>query len=160
MQEVDLKTFATAIYPAYSKQASDDVFLGEPYFWKCEYGASAQMEYCIGRFPHLFAVVSFGSHPYAVIQLGRLYSEIYRNYPRPPSLQCCARNILTVHRETLSQYITFKRGGREESVLLSCTLYSSLTTVMSCVDLSMRIVTKSPKVGPLLIFSISLDLCI
>jgi hypothetical protein len=23
------------------KQASDDVFLGEPYFWKCEYGASA-----------------------------------------------------------------------------------------------------------------------
>jgi hypothetical protein len=26
--------------------------------------------------------------------------------------------ILTVHRETLTQYITFKRGGRGESVLL------------------------------------------
>jgi hypothetical protein len=26
----------------------------------------------------------------------------------------CARNILTVHRETLTQYITFKRGGRGE----------------------------------------------
>ncbi len=27
-------------------------------------------------------------------------------------------NILTVHRETLTQYITFKRGERGESVLL------------------------------------------
>ncbi len=27
-------------------------------------------------------------------------------------------NIVTVHRETLTQYITFKRGGRTESVLL------------------------------------------
>jgi hypothetical protein len=44
--------------------------------------------------------------------------EIYRDYPRHPSLKCCARNISTVPRETLTQYITFKRGGRGESVLL------------------------------------------
>jgi hypothetical protein len=44
--------------------------------------------------------------------------EIYREYPRPPLLLCCARNILTVNRETLIKYITFKRGGRGESVLL------------------------------------------
>ncbi len=30
----------------------------------------------------------------------------------------CARNILTVHRETLTQYITVNIGGRGESVLL------------------------------------------
>ncbi len=29
--------------------------------------------------------------------------EIYRDYPRPSSLQCCARNILTLHRVTLTQ---------------------------------------------------------
>jgi hypothetical protein len=27
-------------------------------------------------------------------------------------------SLLTVHRETLTQYITFKRGGRGQSVLL------------------------------------------
>jgi hypothetical protein len=32
--------------------------------------------------------------------------QIYRDYPQPPSLQCCARNILTVLRETLTQYIS------------------------------------------------------
>jgi hypothetical protein len=32
-----------------------------------------------------------------------------------------------------------------------------LSTVTSCIDLSVRIVTKSPKVGPLHIFFISLD---
>jgi hypothetical protein len=41
-----------------------------------------------------------------------------RDYPRPPSLWCCATNVLTVLRETLTQYITFNRGGRGESVLL------------------------------------------
>ncbi len=47
-----------------------------------------------------------------------LYTEMYRDYPGTPSLQCCARNILTVHRKTLTQCITFKRGGRVESILL------------------------------------------
>ncbi len=46
----------------------------------------------------------------AGIVLHCLY-EIYRDYPRPPSLWSCTRNILIVHRETLTQYITFKRGG-------------------------------------------------
>jgi len=124
--------------------------------------------------------------------------------------------ILTVLRETLTQYIIFNRGG--ESSLYSrtllavprwinyccvmqflpflclqgslffvdwnCTLVHSvyttlctqkhcilflvktiavkitrdLSTVTSCIDLSVRIVTKSQKVGPLLIFSISLVL--
>ncbi len=44
----------------------------------------------------------------------------------------------------------FKRWRRGESVLCS------LATVTSCIDPSIRIVTKTPKVGPLLIFSISL----
>ncbi len=49
---------------------------------------------------------------------------------------------------------TFNKGGRGES----CTLVlCSFTTVMSCMDLSVRIVTKSPKGGRLLIFSISLE---
>jgi hypothetical protein len=63
---------------------------------------------------------------------------------------------LTVHRETLTQYITFKRGGRGESV---CTLvFCSLATVTSSIDASVRIVTKPPKVGPLLVFSNALVL--
>ncbi len=40
-----------------------------------------------------------------------------------------------------------------------CTLVlCSLSTVLSCIDPSVWIVSKSPKVGPLLMFSISLDL--
>ncbi len=76
------------------------------------------------------------------------YRYTCRDYPRPPSLKCCARNILTVHRETLTQYCTlhFIEGG--EGGLYSC----SLATVLSCIDTSVRIVTKSPKVEPLLIF--------
>ncbi len=72
--------------------------------------------------------------------------EIYRDNPQLPSL------ILTVHRETLTQYITYKRGGGDVGSLYSFTMYPSLATVTSCIDLSVRIVTKSPKVGPLLIF--------
>ncbi len=54
------------------------------------------------------------------------------------------KEYFTVRRETLTQYITFKRGG-------VCTLVlCSLATVTSCTDLSVRIVTISPKVGPLL----------
>ncbi len=47
---------------------------------------------------------------------------------------------------------SFKRGGERVCNLVLC----SLATVMSCIDDSVWIVTKSPKVGPLLIFSISL----
>jgi hypothetical protein len=50
---------------------------------------------------------------------------------------------------TSDEYITFKRRG-ERGVC-------SLATLMSCIDASVRIVTKSPKEGPLLIFSISLQ---
>ncbi len=44
------------------------------------------------------------------------------------------------------RYITFKEGG--EGSLCSRTQYS-LATVMSCIDASVRIVTKPPKVVPL-----------
>jgi hypothetical protein len=52
---------------------------------------------------------------------------------------------LSVLRETLAQYITFYRGERGV-----CTLLCSLATVLSCIDPSERIVTKSTKVGLLL----------
>jgi hypothetical protein len=38
--------------------------------------------------------------------------EIYRDYPSPLLFS------VNIHRETLTQYITFKRGGRGESALL------------------------------------------
>ncbi len=62
------------------------------------------------------------------------------------------KNILTVHRETLTQNITFKRRGTSTLVL------SVLATVISCMDPSVRMVTKSPKVGPLPVFSKSLGI--
>ncbi len=62
---------------------------------------------------------------------------------------------MTVHRETLTQYITFKRGG-ERGVYTGTLVLCCLAIMTSCIDASVRIVTKSPKVGPLLIFSNSL----
>ncbi len=56
---------------------------------------------------------------------------------------------MTVHRETLTQYPTLHLKERGGCTLVLC----SLANVMSCMDLSVRIVSKSPKVGPLLIFS-------
>ncbi len=70
------------------------------------------------------------------------------------SIMCCARNILTVHTETLTPYIALKRGRRGEFVLLYGT--RGLATVRSCFDPSVRILTQYSKVGPLLIISISL----
>jgi hypothetical protein len=55
------------------------------------------------------------------------------------------KNFMLVHLQ--------KRRERGVCTLELC----SLATVTSCIDASVRIVTKSPKVGPLLIFSISLD---
>jgi hypothetical protein len=62
----------------------------------------------------------------------------------------CARNILTVLRETLTQYITGtfnRRGDRGVCTLVLVLVVSQ--PVLSCIDLSV-------KVGPLLIFFISL----
>ncbi len=92
-----------------------------------------------GQQPRIFHYPAYSCHE----MVERNKPEIYRDYPRPPSPQCCARNILTVHRETLTEYITFKRGGEGS-------LYpGTLATVTSYIDASLRIVTKSPKVGPL-----------
>ncbi len=70
--------------------------------------------------------------------------------PTTPFSLVLRKEYFTVHRETLTQYSTFKRGG--EGSLFSCILYS-LATVMPCINALVRIVTKSPKVRPLLIFS-------
>jgi hypothetical protein len=82
-----------------------------------------------------------------------LIPEIHRNYPRPPSLWCCAKNILTVLRETLTRSSLHLIEGEEG--ICTPVLYS-LATVTSCIDPSVRIMTKSPKSEPLLTFSISL----
>ncbi len=63
-----------------------------------------------------------------------------------PYFNCPQRDFHAVH------YIE-KRGEWGVCTLELC----SLATVTSCIKASERIVTKSPKVGPLLIFSISLD---
>ncbi len=72
-------------------------------------------------------------------ELGQRSKEITHD---PLLFSVAQRNILTVHRETLTQYITFKRGGRGKSVL-----FYSFATVTSCLDLSVRIVTKIPEGG-------------
>jgi hypothetical protein len=55
-------------------------------------------------------------------------------------------------RDSHAVHYILKRGERGVCTLVLC----SLATVISCIDTSVQIVTKSPKVGPLLIFSISL----
>ncbi len=79
--------------------------------------------------------------------------DIHRDYQRPPFLWGCTRNILTLRRETLTQYITVNRGGSGESVLYSCIL----ATVTSCIDTSVRIVTNPRRYRtPTYIYSSSL----
>ncbi len=99
--------------------------------------------------PHAAALQSVDTFTEDLLQ-ARLHcsTQRYTEITNDPLLfKCCARNILTVHRETFTQYILrvknwyiiFKRG-RGEAVLVFC----SLATVTSlCADL----VTKSPKVG-------------
>ncbi len=87
---------------------------------------------------------------------GRFSSEICIDYTYDVLLfSVVQRNILNVLRETLSQYIIFNRGGGGERGVCTLVIFS-LATVMSCIGPSVRIGTKSPKVGPLLVFSISL----
>ncbi len=71
-----------------------------------------------------------------------------------PLLFNVAQEIFWLSSERLSRStLRLKEGEREICPLVLC----SLSTVTSCIDASVRIVTKSPKVGTLLIFSISLD---
>ncbi len=62
---------------------------------------------------------------------------------------------MTVHRETVTQYITFKRGGggRGESVFWYFEVFQ--LTVLFCIDASMWKVTKSPKVETTYIYHLS-----
>ncbi len=85
-------------------------------------------------------------------------AQRYIEINQDPLLFCVAHgiHILIVLRETLTQYITFHGGGRGESVLLY-----SVVLQRCCPEstrYSVRIVTKSPKVKPLLIVFISLSL--
>jgi hypothetical protein len=83
----------------------------------------------------------------------RLTPEIYRDYPRPTfSLVLRKEYFDCPQRDSHAMHYILKRGERGVCTFVLC----SLATVMSCIDASVRIVTKSPKVGPLLIFSISL----
>ncbi len=71
----------------------------------------------------------------------------------PTLLFSVAQGIFWLSTERLSRStLDLKEEGTGS--LYSC--IRSLATVTSYIDLSVRIVTKSPKVGPLLIFSISL----
>jgi hypothetical protein len=62
-------------------------------------------------------------------------------------LKQCHSKIYLPQQKELPVLHFIRRGER---------VLCSLATVLSCIDPSVRIVTKYPKVGPLLIFSISL----
>ncbi len=75
------------------------------------------------------------------------WSEIYRDY----LLFSVAQGIFWLSTERLSRSTLYLNEGGEGTMYPFC----SLATLMSSIDFS---VTKSPKVGPLLIFSMSLCL--
>ncbi len=52
---------------------------------------------------------------------------------------------MSTYRETLTQYITFKRGGEGSLMTLISQNLCILATVTSCIDSSVRIITKSPR---------------
>ncbi len=85
-----------------------------------------------------------------------MWYQRYIEITYDPHLFSLAHRIFwPVLRETLTQYIAFNRGGRGESLLVYSVVLQPCMT--SCIDPSVRIVTKSPKVRvePLLKFSIS-----
>ncbi len=100
----------------------------------------------------------FGSGSATLAQITQkglvINKDIQRLPTTTPLLFSVAQEIFDCpQRDTLTQYITFKRGG-ERGV---CTLVlCNLATVMSCIDASVHIVIKFPKVGSLLKFPISL----
>jgi hypothetical protein len=67
-------------------------------------------------------------------------TDILRLPHHPLLFTSVPQGILTVHRETLTQYITFERGV--EGSLYSYTLLSS--NVPSCIDASVRIERQNP----------------
>ncbi len=69
-------------------------------------------------------------------------------------------NYFECPQRDLTQYIAFIRGGRGEFVLLYSVVLQLWRIELTGIDASVRIVTKSPKVGSLLIFSISLQVTI
>ncbi len=62
---------------------------------------------------------------------------------------CTYSVVLTVHRDFHAVHYIYKRGERGVCTLVLC----RLATVTSCIDASVLILTKSPKVGPLLMFA-------
>ncbi len=84
------------------------------------------------------------------IRTNQRYTEIIHD----PLLFSVAQGIFWLSTERLSRSTIHLKEGREGSLH---SWLCSLATMMSwCNDPSVQIVTKSPKVGPFLIFSISL----
>ncbi len=87
-----------------------------------------------------------------VFLLNQRYAEITHDH----LLFSVAQGIFWPSTERLSRSTLHLKEGEERSLYRTLVL-CSLVTVLSCIDPSVRIVTKFPKgVGPLLIFSISL----
>jgi hypothetical protein len=94
------------------------------------------------------------------------YNVLYRQTPQryiqrlpttPFSLVLRKEYFDCPQRDSHAVHYIQKRGEERVYALVAC----SLATVTSCIDASVRIETKSPKVrGPLLIFSISLGFLI
>ncbi len=78
--------------------------------------------------------------------------DIKRLLVTPFSLVLRRKYFDCPQRDSHAVHYIKKRGEKGVCTLV---LYS-LATVTSCIDASVRIVTKSPKVGPLLIFSTSM----
>ncbi len=81
-------------------------------------------------------------------------TQIYRDYTYDPLLFSVAQGVFLLSSERLSRSTLHLLEGGDGS-LYSCTL-QTCNRVLSCIDLSVRIVTKSPNVRSLFVFSISL----
>jgi hypothetical protein len=81
----------------------------------------------------------------------------YTENSQDPLLFSVAQGIFWLSERLSCSTLHLKKGGgREERTLYRTLVQYSLATETSCIDPSVRIVTKSSKVGSLLIFSISL----
>ncbi len=79
----------------------------------------------------------------------------YTEVTHDPLLFSVAQGIIWLSTERLSRStLHLKEGEMGVCTHLHCSLAA---TVTSCIDVSVRIETTSPKVGPLLIFSFSLS---
>jgi hypothetical protein len=92
--------------------------------------------------------VSRGVTRLGIIFLENLSNVLIRDITHDPPLSTVAQGIFGLSTERLSRStLHLKEGERGVGALVLC----SLATVTSCIDLSVWIVTKSPKVRPLIL---------